>query len=197
MGFTRSCAGFSVTAITAIIHGQFSEGYLLGGLIPPARRLNPGRHEQGQHLRDAPPEPPSRLRPRLVPDDGHSEILGHALQLPVQLRGRAGVLLLILHELDNRLSYRRAVERGLVLDLHDLIPVFKKRLRPPTHHVVDARCVLSPVRKPRPSRQFDGGFTGYGLRENVKESAEELRVLRGETLPELLFGLPLPIRDAL
>ncbi|MDQ5813052.1 MAG: hypothetical protein M3358_20460, partial [Actinomycetota bacterium] len=92
---------------------------------------------------------------------------------------------------------RRAIKGGLVLHLHDLIPVLEEPLGTPPHDLVDGRRVLSPIRKPRPSRQFQGGLAGYSLREHVKESTEQLGVLLLETFPQLLFGSALIVRDAL
>src|SRR5918995_2220865 len=63
------CAGFTSTAITAIIRGDLAEGYLFGRVIPAAAGLDAGGHKQGQHFLDASPQPTRRLGPRLV--SGH------------------------------------------------------------------------------------------------------------------------------
>src|SRR5215211_4776191 len=144
MSFLLICAGFTAADITAIICGESSEGYLFGRMIPAATGLDIGGHEQRQHFLGSPPQPTRRLRPRLVPLDVYAELCCHDLELGVHLGRRSGVLFLVLHELDDGLGHRRAVKRGLVLDLHHLIPVSKERLRSPAHDLVNCGSVLSP-----------------------------------------------------
>src|SRR5829696_6663994 len=190
-------AVFVATGIIGIIPGYFSQRYLCGllGVLPAC--LNVGSHEQRQYLLDTTPQPSGALGPRLVPHHGDAQGLSHTLELAVQLGGGAGVLLFALHELDDGLSDRGAVKRGLILDLHNLVPILEELLGSPTHHLVDARCVLAPVSQPRPSRQFEGRFVSYRLRECVQEGTEELRVFGLEALPQLLLCSALPVRDAL
>src|SRR5215218_7595664 len=81
MGFAFICAGFTSAAITAIIRGDFSQGYLLGRFVPAATGLDSGGHEERQYLFDAPPQPACRLRPRLVPLHIYAELRRHDLEL--------------------------------------------------------------------------------------------------------------------
>src|SRR5829696_1221971 len=194
MSFAFACAEFSSAAITAIICGESSEGYLFGRFVPAAIDLDTSSHEQGQHFLDAPPEPASRFRPRLVPLYIYAELRSHDFELAVHLGRGGGVFHLVLHELDDRLGHRRAVEGGLVLYPDHLIPVFEEHLRSPAHNLVDGSSVLSPVGKPRPPRQFDGRLEGYHLAENVKESAEQAGMLRVETLPNRFLCLSFCLR---
>src|SRR5215210_5822278 len=96
----------------------------------------------------------------------------------------SGPLVAALHETQDRLRYRRAVERTLVLDLDDRVPVLEEQVLAPAERLVGRGRVLAPVGQAWPTGELQRLPLPERGGERVEDCSQKLSVFLAERRPQ-------------